>query len=352
MKKKIFNSLKILLPVLIGVYICWYFWTSFDEKAKVAFIDVFKEANYFILFISLLIGLLSHFSRAYRWKYMLRPLGFEPSLKNSYNAIMIGYIANMVVPRMGEASRAAVLKGTDDVPFDKGFGTIVAERVIDVLCLGIVTGIAVLINFDNMDDLLRLAEGIDTTSETATPSTPWIKYSIFGLIGAGFLGFLYLYSKKPNFKKKFLGFIKGFIDGIKTIFTMKDRWGYLLHTLIIWVCYVTMFWITFYAWKGTEDMPIDGILSAFIAGTIGFIIVQGGIGTYPLMVGVVLTFFLAPEWLIDDPTTLELNDGKTMPAHIGFGALVWATQTLLIVFLGLLSLGMVQVNKKKKAKFN
>ncbi len=228
MKKKIFNSLKILLPVLIGVYICWYFWTSFDEKAKVAFIDVFKEANYFILFISLLIGLLSHFSRAYRWKYMLRPLGFEPSLKNSYNAIMIGYIANMVVPRMGEASRAAVLKGTDDVPFDKGFGTIVAERVIDVLCLGIVAGIAVLINFDNMDDLLRLAEGIDTTSATATPSTPWIKYSIFGLIGAGFLGFLYLYSKKPNFKKKFLGFVKGFNDGIKTIFTMKDRWGYLI----------------------------------------------------------------------------------------------------------------------------
>ena len=157
--------------MLIGLYICWYFWTSFDEKAKVAFIDVFKEANYFILFISLLIGLISHVSRAYRWKYMLRPLGFEPSLKNSYNAIMIGYIANMVVPRMGEASRAAVLKGTDGVPFDKGFGTIVAERVIDVLCLGIVAGIAVLINFDNMDDLLKLAEGIDSTSETATPST-------------------------------------------------------------------------------------------------------------------------------------------------------------------------------------
>ena len=341
MKKKIFNSLKIILPVLIGFYICWYFWTSFDEKAKVAFIDVFKEANYFILFISLLIGLISHLSRAYRWKYMLRPLGFEPSLKNSYNAIMIGYIANMVVPRMGEASRAAVLKGTDGVPFDKGFGTIVAERVIDVLCLGVVAGIAVLINFDNMDDLLKLAEGIDSTSETATPSTPWIKYIIFGLIGVGFLGFLYLYIKKPKFKKKFLGFVNGFVDGIKTIFTMKDRWGYLLHTIIIWTCYISMFWITFYAWDETSLMTADGILSAFIAGTIGFIIVQGGIGTYPIMVGAVLTFFLAQQGLEATP--------ERVSSHIGFGALVWATQTQLIVFLGLLSLGMVQVNKKKKA---
>jgi hypothetical protein len=207
-----------------------------------------------------------------------------------------------------------------------------------------VTGIAVLINFDNMDDLLQLAEGIDTPSEIATPSTPWIKYSIFGLIGMGFLGFMYLYSKKPKFKKKFLGFVNGFIDGIKTIFTMKDRWGYLFHTLIIWTCYVLMFRITFYAWDETSHMTADGILSAFIAGTIGFIIVQGGIGTYPIMVGAVLTFFLAQQGY---PATPE-----RVSSHIGFGALVWATQTLLIVFLGLISLGMVQVNKKKKAKLN
>jgi len=341
LKKKIFNILKVIIPILLGVYLCWYFWSGFDEEARDAFFGVFKEANYFILFVSLAIGLASHISRAHRWRYMLRPLGHKVPLKNTYNAIMIGYIANMVVPRMGEASRAAVLKGTDGVPFDKGFGTIVAERVIDVLCLGIVVGIAVLINFDNMDDLLKLAEGIDSTSETATPSNPWIKYIIFGLIGAGFLGFLYVYIKKPKFKKKFLGFVNGFVDGIKTIFTMKDRWGYLLHTIIIWTCYISMFWITFYAWDETSLMTGDGILSAFIAGTIGFIIVQGGIGTYPIMVGAVLTFFLAQQGLEATP--------ERMSSHIGFGALVWATQTLLIVFLGLLSLGMVQVNKKKKA---
>ena len=337
-KKQIISILKIVLPVGLGIYICWYFWTSFDDDAKDAFVNVFTEANYFWLFVSLFIGLASHLSRAYRWKYMLRPLGYEPSLLNSYNAIMIGYIANIVAPRMGEASRAGVLRGTDGVPFDKGFGTIVAERVIDVFCLLIVVSVAILINLDNMDDLLGLAKYI--TGSDKDGGTPWLMYTIVGVIGLGMAAVAFLYFTRPTFKEKVNGFIRGFIDGLKTIFTMKDRWGYLLHTLIIWTCYVTMFWITFWAWEGTENMPVDGILSAFIAGTVGFIIVQGGLGTYPLMVGVVVTFYLAPEFLIEN--------GKPMPEHVGFGALVWATQTLLIVFLGLISLFMVRSGKKKE----
>ena len=340
MKKKIFNILKIVIPVLLGVYLCWYFWSGFNDEAKSAFFEVFKEADYSILMGSLLIGLASHISRAHRWRYMLRPLGYKISLKSTYNAIMVGYIANMVVPRMGEASRAAVLNKTDNVPFDKGFGTIVAERVIDVLCLGIVIGIAILINFDNMDDLMKLAEGIDSADTTAAPVTPWVRYIIFGLIGLGIFGFAFLYFTKPKFKEKFWSFVKGFTDGIKTIFTMKNRWGYLLHTGIIWTCYVSMFWITFYAWGETSLMTADGILSAFIAGTIGFIIVPGGFGAYPIMVGAVITFFLAQQGLEATP--------ERVSSHIGFGVLVWGTQTLLILALGLLSLGLVQVGKRKK----
>lgn len=342
MKKKIFNILKIVLPILLGIYICWYFWNSFDQEAKEAFVNVFKEANYPILFISLIVGFVSHMSRAYRWKYMLRPLGYEPALKNAYNAIMIGYIANIIVPRMGEASRAGVLKGTDGVPFDKGFGTIVAERVIDVLCLGIVSGIAVLINLDNMDNLFALATKVTETKPGEEASTPWVMYTILGVLALGFLAFVIIFLKNATFRARFRGFVKGFIDGLKSIFTMKDKWPYLFHTLLIWTCYVTMFWITFYAWEGAQNMPVDGILSAFIAGTIGFIIVQGGIGTYPVMVGIVLTFFLTPEFLE--------TEGKAMPSHIGFGALVWATQTLLIVFLGLISLAMIQKGKKKEVE--
>jgi len=138
---------------MLGVYICWYFWSSFDAEQKDSFIKVFSEANYMWIGVALVIGFVSHWSRATRWKYALKPMGYNPSTLHSYNAIMVGYIANIIVPRMGEASRAGVLKTTDNVPFDKGFGSIVAERVIDVICLGIVTGTAMLLNYDKVFQL-------------------------------------------------------------------------------------------------------------------------------------------------------------------------------------------------------
>ena len=335
MKQRIIGILKIVLPVLLGVYICWHFWTSFDEDDKDAFFQVFKEANYGILSVSLLIGFISHLSRAYRWKYVLEPLGYKPSLLNTYNAVMIGYIANIVAPRMGEASRAGVLNGTDKVPFDKGFGTIVAERVVDLVCLMIVAGVAILINLDNMEDLIGLSDKIDSGGDDGTP---WLKYLLIGGSALGFLTVAVLYFVSAKFKSKLHEFIAGIFEGLKAVLKMEKRWAYIGHTLLIWTCYLCMFWITFYAWDEAAKMPTDGILSGFIAGTVGFIIVQGGIGTYPLMVGTVLTFFLTPEILAET--------GKASAEHVGFGMLVWATQTVLIVFLGLVSLGMVQTKKK------
>ena len=341
MKKTIINILKIVIPVLLGVYISWYFWTGFDDKQKDDFIKVFKQADYFWVGLALIIGFISHWSRSVRWKYALKPLGYSPSTYNSYNAIMIGYIANIVVPRMGEASRAGVLKATDDIPFEKGFGSIVAERVIDVVCLGLVSGGALLFNLDKIDDLLNLASVIEANkSEGVTePSTPWGLYILGGLFILGLTTFAILWFKKPNFKEKVKNFINGLKEGLVSIFKMEDRLPYLLHTLLIWTCYVAMFWVVFYALPFTSILSIDAIMAGFVAGTIGFIVVQGGIGTYPLMVGAVITFFRNPE---------VIAGGTIQGEDVGFGALVWASQTVLIVGLGLISLFLVQKTKKKK----
>lgn len=330
-----------MVPIILGVYISWYFWTSFDEQQKEDFIDVFNRANYFWVFIALLIGFMSHMSRAMRWKYALKPLGYEPSTYNSYNAIMIGYIANILVPRMGEASRAGVLKATDDVPFDKGFGSIVAERVIDVVCLGIVAGSALLFNLDKIDDLIGLQDVINESKATETaadPGTPWLIYALAGVAVLGVIGFLVVWFKVPSLKEKIINFVKGLKEGLVSIFKMKDRVPYLLHTLNIWICYVAMFWVVFYALDFTAELPVKAIMAGFVAGTIGFIIVQGGIGTYPLMVGAVITFFRNPEYLATEGIQGE---------DTGFGMLVWASQTVLIVALGLISLFLVQRKKKQ-----
>lgn len=339
MKKKLILLLKIVLPIILGVYIFWYFWTSFDDQQKDDFIDVFSRANYFWVFVALLIGFMSHMSRAMRWKYALKPMGYEPSTYNSFNAIMIGYIANIIVPRMGEASRAGVLKATDDVPFDKGFGSIVAERVIDVVCLAIVSGSALLFNLDKIDDLIGLKDVINANNtSTEAAGTPWLLYILAGLALLGMIAGAVIWFKVPSIKEKVIAFAKGMKEGLVSIFKMKDRVPYLLHTLNIWICYVAMFWVVFYALDFTAELPVKAIMAGFVAGTIGFIIVQGGIGTYPLMVGAVITFFRDPEYLAQHGIQGEDS---------GFGALVWASQTVLIVILGLISLALVQRKKKK-----
>ena len=121
---------------------------------------------------------------------------------------------------------------------------------------------------------------------------------------------------------------------------MQDRSLYLLYTFYIWAAYVVMLWIPFYAWGNLSEMPLDGMLSAFIMGTVGFIIVQGGLGLYPIMVGIVITFYMNPQFI-------ENNEQIAMPEHIGFGALLWVTQTMLVVIIGLFSFLMVRKAKKK-----
>jgi len=339
LKDYLLKFLKIVLPVCLGIYICWYFWNTFNDEAKTAFFDVFKEADYFILSLSLLVGLFSHYARAKRWLYVLKPMGYKPSLFNSFNSIMIGYIMNIVIPRMGEASRAGVLTATDNVPFEKGFGSIVTERFIDLICLMIICGIALIINLDNLDDLYMLAERINSSSDGSASATSIITNITVIVLAVGFLALVLLWLFNKKVKAKINKLILGFITGLKSIFLMKDSGMYLLYTFYIWAAYVLMFWIPFYAWGDLYNMPLDGMLSAFIMGTVGFIIVQGGLGLYPIMVGIVITFYMHPEFI-------ENNEQIAMPEHIGFGALLWVTQTMLVVLIGLFSFLMVRKAKK------
>ena len=132
MKNIIINILKITIPLLLGVYVGWYFWDQFSESERNQFYGIFNRADYFILALSLLVGFLSHLARAKRWLYALKPMGYQPSLWRSYHAIMVGYIMNIIFPRLGEASRAGVLLKTDSIPFQKSFGSIVSERILDI----------------------------------------------------------------------------------------------------------------------------------------------------------------------------------------------------------------------------
>lgn len=338
MKNIIINSLKITIPLLLGVYVGWYFWDQFSDSERKQFYGIFNRADYFILVLSLLVGFLSHLARAKRWLYALKPMGYQPSLWRSYHAIMVGYIMNIIFPRLGEASRAGVLLKTDNIPFQKSFGSIVSERILDMLCLVLVGGTALLINMDQISDLLDVAKNMSPASSSSDSVSvgKWISYVILITILITIIGVVFLYFNKPSFKEKVKSFIHDFLEGIKSLFKMKEVFQYIGLTFSIWICYVIMFWIPFFSLPEYSSLGADAVLSTFILGTIGFIVVQGGVGTYPVMVGIGITYFL---------NKTELIENGPMAEHIGFGTLIWATQTVLMVVLGLVSL--FQANRLK-----
>ncbi|MFT5673097.1 MAG: hypothetical protein ACI9JT_001741 [Polaribacter sp.] len=308
--------LKIILPLVLGGFLVWY---SISKISIDILIGYFKEANYSWIFLGLFFGVLSHLSRAYRWKFMLEPLGFKPKFTNSVLAVLIGYLVNLAVPRAGEVSRALVLTNYEEVPFEKGFGTIVAERIADLIMMLSIVVITLFVQFDFIYELLinnfnptKIGIGLAVLSIGFYTLTSFVKKATSG------------------FLLKIKTFVSGLAEGITSIFKMKNKWAFIFHTLFIWVMYVAMFWATIPA---IEDLnvPLGGILIGFIAGGFSIAATNGGIGLYPIAVAGALALFDIPT----EPAT-------------AFGWIMWTAQTaMIIVFGGLAFLFLPIYNKIK-----
>lgn len=349
LKKTIINILKITLPLFIGVYLLWYFYDGMqapiiDEQGNELnksswdiFMETLYRVDYFWVILSLVFGFLSHASRAARHKYVLQPIGYQASFWNRYHALMIGYIVNYLIPRAGEASRASMLYRSDKIPFSKTLGTIIAERVFDLLMLGVVVLVALGLSFD---DLMAIKDQIlspKTNSAGEIDSFQW-KYVIYGVLAFVALTFIILWFKAEKFRNKFKNFVKDIITGVFAIFKSKNPLPFIGHTIFIWINYIIFFGICFYALPETADFPIGGILLGFIAGTLGIMFTNGGIGAYPVLVGLVVTYFLKDT----------LGAGEAKGIGMALGMIIWSSQTLMMIILGLISLALMPNNHKKE----
>lgn len=318
MKSQIIKILKIIIPLGIGVYLTWYFVSGLTEKDIDETKRAFREANYFWVALSLVVAFLSHLSRAYRWRFLLEPLGYKPKLSNSYHAVMAGYVINYTVPRSGEFARAGLMTNYEKIPFEKGFATIVVERVLDVIMLGITVFISGLLQV-NSDEINSI------TDQGGSEGSNLIWYILGGALLMGIAG-LVVYLKSEKVKKFVNEKVRGFWEGLKSIWTMKKKWAFIGHTIFIWTCYVAMIWIAAQAFPETKDMPIGCVFAAFVVGAAAIALLPGGLGVYPLWVNNVLVVY-----------------GIQFAAY---GIFVWVTQTGLIVVLGLLSLFLIQRQPK------
>lgn len=297
-------------------------WYSLSKISIEELFEYFKKANYGWVVLGLFFGLLSHISRAYRWKFMIEPLGYKLGFPNSLMAVFAAYLVNYTIPRAGEITRATLITNYEGVPFEKGFGTIVAERAADMVMLLFIIGVTFFFQFEFIFNFF-----LNKFSAT--------KIAMILGVMILFLGFGYVFIKKSNSKiaVKFKSFIEGLLEGVMVVFRMKKKWAFIFHTVFIWVMYVLMFYITTFAVAELSDISFGAILVGFIVGSFSIAATNGGIGSYPEAVVIAFLLFNLPE----DPSR-------------AFGWIMWASQTLMIIILGGISLVYLPIFNRNSKK--
>lgn len=307
MNKKTGKFLKIVLPLLLGILLVWY---SLSKISISELILYFKNADYFYIGLGLFFGLLSHLSRAYRWKFMIEPLGYTLRFPNSVMAVFATYLVNYTIPRAGEITRATILSNYEGVPFEKGFGTIVAERIADML---VMLGIIIITLFLEFEFIYQFF------AERFEPKKIIIGALLLLILVALF--FFFVRTSQSKIALKIRTFVNGLFEGIMSIFKMKHKWPFIAHTLFIWAMYVLMFYVTSLSIEETSNLPLAAILIGFISASFSIAATNGGIGSYPVAVYAAFSIFAIAK----EPS-------------IAFGWIMWSSQTFMIIVLGGLSL--------------
>lgn len=310
MNRRLKRNLKTFLPIFLGVFLVWYSYSITTPEDRAQIFKYIKEANIGWVLVSVFIGMLSHISRAVRWNYLLEPLGYKPKLINNVMIILMAYLTNLGIPRSGEILRATALATYEDVPFEKGFGTIVTERIIDLLMLFLVIIAALISQTDIIMGYLN-EHGLSLTLSV-------VALSIAILVA--FLILVILRRSTHRWALKLKDLIRGLLDGILSVFKMKRKWSFIGHTFFIWGAYIAMFWVIKYTVPETADLGLGELLVAFIAGSFAMTATNGGLGLYPIAVSASLALF-----------SISAASGDA------FGWIMWISQTLMVVIFGAIS---------------
>ncbi len=309
------------MPLLLGVFLIWYSYNKFTPSQLEEIKNHFQEANYGFVAISVFFGILSNLSRAYRWNYMLSPMGYKPKYHNNVMAIYITYLMNLFIPRSGEISRALVINKYENVPFDKAFGTIISERVADFVILLSLIALTLSLQYKLLTSYL---------SETIDSFNLFILVLI--AVPVGFLFFYFLKKSNTPLSLKIKNFLLGIKEGVFSIFKMEKKWAFIGHTIFIWVMYLSMYYLMIFALDETSTISLAAVITSFVVGSITIAFTNGGFGSYPFFIAGILLLFNVPE-----------------TAGTAFGWLVWTSQTVMVIILGGLSFLLLPVLNKVRS---
>ncbi len=327
MRRGILQTIKFIVFLAAGLLLLWFAFKNVDFRRLAA--DL-KEADYSWLLLSVLFGFFAFVSRARRWVLLVNPLGFHPSLKNAFYALMTGYLANLALPRIGEITRCVALGKKEKIPVDQLIGTVVIERTIDFISL--LTIMIFLIIYSGDQITLFLRESILVPVQQKMLSIfgfTWIIWVILLSFAITALLLLIRYKKrlkKIRFFSKIFEVARGIINGLKTITNLKRKWEFILLTLFIWINYTLMTWVVVFSIPSTSQLTLgDSIFLLVIGGLAMSAPVQSGLGAFHYIISRGLFFVKG----------IPLEDGLV------YALLTHESQLIFVAIVGTISFFMI-----------
>jgi hypothetical protein len=332
MRKSIFSIIQFIIFFGLGIFLVWWSIHKLTPSQYALFVEALKSANYVLVIPVFGILTISHISRAIRWKILMASMGYNPKLSNTFAAVMVGYLANFAVPRLGEVLKCTILGKYEKVPPDKLLGTIIVERAVDLLSFAII----ILISFVTQAKIVGTyaKEALDKYVLNGDKTAIVIKFSVIAAVMITLYLLFRFISKKYEqniIVTKTKGIFKGVAEGLMSVKNMKHKWLFIFHSVLIWSCYLIGTYLGFKAINQTASLPFLASFPVLSFGTVATIITPGGIGAYP-------------ELLMDAMQLYNINEayGKAN------GWLQWSAQFVLTLIVGSISLIVLPyINKKK-----
>jgi uncharacterized membrane protein YbhN (UPF0104 family) len=320
------TTLQSIVFLLVGILL---FYLAFSGTNPSELLQKLRAAKPFYVALSVISGFLAVVSRGIRWTYLLGTMGFKVKPTHAIHAVGFGYLVNLGVPRAGEVARCTALYKVSKVPVDKMLGTVIVERVIDLIMLGSLMGITILLHLNHFVEFLNIAGN----QQNKSSGPPWyllgILIGLFLVIGLLFWIFRNRILAHPLWVKA-RSFWSGVKEGFQTVFAMKQKIAFIAHTLFIWFNYYFVVYIVFFALPASAHLSISDGLFIMMSASLGVVVPVpgGGIGAYHYLVT------LAMQVLGVDNNT-----------GLAYGTIVHASQTLMLIaagavgFVGLLLAG-------------
>jgi uncharacterized membrane protein YbhN (UPF0104 family) len=331
MVRKLVSLFQYVLFFGLGIFLVWWSLQKIDEKGWSEIRAAFATTRYTYILPACLALLVSHYSRAIRWKMLMEPLGYTPKMSNTYIAVLIGYLANLALPRLGEVLKCTMLARYEKIAPEKLIGTIVAERAFDLICLMLIIAIAFFAQMDVIGAYMMAT----LRENVASRASGHLNYLIGGIILFALMLWLTTYILRKfahlSFMKKISAVLNGIWHGLTSIRFIKNKGAFLAHSLFIWGMYLVSIQMGMYALKETEQYGLIPSLSVLATGSIAMILTPSGIGAYPLFLQETMSLY-----------------GVRDSIGIAFGWLLWTVQFFQVLIAGFIGISLLPYFNKIK----